>query len=233
VPKHSPTTSVLQPRDVILKVGDYAIDNEGDYEDPLYGHVMLEALSTRDHWAGQSIPMTIWRNNQKLDIQYTLRPIRHAARLVPEESAAQPPQYLIAGGLIFQPLTRNYLRSWGPAWERSAPFRLAYFRSEEPTPEKPGLVILTSVLPDSINLGYQEAQQLLLTKVNGQPISTLPSLQEALKQPQDGFHLFEFMAGESLQRIVLDASQVAAANQRILQRYGIESDTEILATEEP
>jgi S1-C subfamily serine protease len=233
VPKHSPTTSVLQPRDVILKVGNYTIDNEGDYEDPLYGHLMLEALSTRDHWAGQSIPMTIWRNNQEQTVQYTLRPIRHAARLVPEESAAEAPQYLIAGGLIFQPLTRNYLRSWGPAWERSAPFRLAYFRSEEPTPEKPGLVILTSVLPDSINLGYQEAQQLVLEKVNGQPISSLPALQEALNQPRNGFHLFEFMGGESLQRIVLDASQVSAANQRILQRYGIESVAEITAEEKP
>src|SRR5207253_10986542 len=46
-------------------------------------------------------------------------------------------------------------------WERRAPFRLAYFRSQDPTPERPAVVILSQVLPDFYNLGYQESRQLV------------------------------------------------------------------------
>jgi len=227
VPKHSPTAEVLKPRDVILEVDGFPIDNEGDYEDPLYGHLMLEALSTRRRWVGDGIPLKIWRDGAPMTVEYTLPPIRLSARLVAEAPADQPPEYLIVGGLILQPLTRNYLRSWGGAWERSAPFRLAYFRTEEPTPERPAIVVLSSVLPDTINLGYQDVQQLVLKKVNGDSVSDLKEVQAALEHPRDGFHLFEFLAGESVQRVVLDAAQVDPATARILQRYGIDSAANI------
>jgi hypothetical protein len=227
VPQHSPTAETLKPRDVILEVDGLRIDNEGDYEDPLYGHLMLEALSTRHRWAGDRLPLAIWRDGAPLRVEYTLPPVGHSARLVPEAPADRSPEYLIVGGLIFQPLTRNYLRSWGGAWERSAPFRLSYFRTEEPTPERPAVVILSSVLPDSLNLGYQELQQLILEHVNGQRVSDLRGLQNALADARDGFHVFGFLAGESVQRIVLDAAQAGSATARILERYGIESAAEI------
>jgi len=227
VPRLSPTARVLRPRDVILQIDGFDIDHSGDYRDPLYGHLMLENLSTRHRWAGDRIPLKIWRDGAPLEVEYTLPPLRHAARLVPEDDADQPPEYFIVGGLIFQPLTRNYLRSWGQDWERTAPFRLSYFRNEEPSPERPARVILSSVLPDPINLGYQEVRTLVLERVNGHAVSTLTDLQHALTQPTEGFHLFEFLAGESLQRIVLDATQLEPAAARILQRYGIEASAEI------
>src|SRR5439155_20366771 len=64
-------------------------------------------------------------------------------------SFEQEPEYLITGGLVFQPLTKNFLRSWGQDWERRAPFRLAYFRNQDPTPERPAIVILSQVMPRS------------------------------------------------------------------------------------
>ena len=227
VPQFSPTAALLRPRDVILRVDGFDIDPSGDYRDPLYGHLMLENLSTRQRWAGDRIPLKIWRDGAPLEVEYTLPPLRQAARLVPEDPADHPPEYLIAGGLVFQPLTRNFLESWGQDWERSAPFRLAYFRNEEPTQERPARVILSSVLPDPINLGYQDVRTLVLEQVNGEAVSTLAELRHALTRPQEGFHLFEFLAGESLQRIVLDAAQIETANSRILQRYGIQASAQI------
>src|SRR5439155_7023182 len=82
----------------------------------------------------------------------------------------QEPEYLIAGGLVFQPLTKDFLRSWGQDWERRAPFRLAYFRNQDPTPERPAIVILSQVMPDLYNIGYQDSRQLVLEKVNRQKV---------------------------------------------------------------
>jgi len=222
VPKRADTTPVLQPRDIILAVDGFDVDMQGDYVDPVYGHLMLENLSTRHKWAGDAVALRIWREGRELAVAYTLPKVEVARRLVPASAHDAPPEYLILGGLVFQPLTRNYLESWGQDWERRAPFRLAYFRNEEPSPERPSVVVLSQVLPDVFNLGYQDLRGLVLERINGRKVNSLNEVAPALGRAADGFHTFEFLKGESLQRLVLDARQLDAATQRVLQRYGIE-----------
>ena len=60
-----------------------------------------------------------------------------------------------------------------------------------------------------------------LNKANGLRIDTLKSLANALKSPENGFHVFEFKKGSALQKIILDAEKLDAANQRIAKRYRI------------
>lgn len=224
VPKKSGGTPALQPRDVILEIEGFAIDIQGDYLDPDYGHLMLENLATRDKRAGDSVRLRIWRDEAERTVDYVLPRAEDAARLVPEAPYDQEPGYVMMGGLIFQPLTRNYLRTWGQDWGQRAPFRLAYFRNEEPSPERPQIVILSLVLPDIYNLGYQDVRNLVLERVNGRRVSSLTELTEALEEARDGFHLLDFMKGDSLQRIVLDAEQLDAATRRVQEVYGIERD---------
>jgi hypothetical protein len=185
---------------------------------------MLENLATRRKWAGDPVKLKIWREGRPMEVTCVLPRIEAASKLVPEAPYDKPPEYLIVGGLVFQPLTKNLLRGWGQDWERRAPFRLAYFRGEEATPERPSVVVLSQVLPDIYTLGYQDARNLVLERVNGRKISRLDDILVALREPRNGFHEFEFLKGESLQRIVLDAATLNAATQRVLERYGIEAD---------
>jgi hypothetical protein len=229
VPKRAGVTPVLQARDILLEVDGFDVDMQGDYLDPTYGHLMLENLSTRNKWAGQAMALKIWRDGREQNLAYTLPQVEVARRLVPPSVPDAPPEYLIVGGLILQPLTRNYLESWGQDWERRAPFRLAFFRNEEPTPERPSIVVLSQVLPDILNVGYQDLRSLVLERINGQRISALRDVTPALERAVNGFHTFEFLKGESLQRLVLDAAQLDAATQRVLDRYGIEKPARIRA----
>ena len=222
VPRKTGVEPVLARRDILLQVDGFEIDNQGDYLDPNYGYLLLENLATRNKWAGDRVRLKIWREGAARDVVYQLPDAQRAARLVPEDPFEAPPEYFVIGGLVFQPLTKNYLRGWGQDWERRAPFRLAFFRNEEPKPDRPALVILTQVLPDVYNLGYSEARNLVVEKMNGIKISHLSDLRKALQSPVDGFHIVEFMKGESLQKLVLDAGQQAAATQRVLERYRIE-----------
>jgi hypothetical protein len=185
---------------------------------------MLENLSTRNKWAGAPVRLKIWRDGRAQEVMYRLPKAENAARLVPEAPFDQEPEYLIAGGLVFQPLTKDFLRSWGQDWERRAPFRLAYFRNQDPKPERPAIVILSQVMPDLYNIGYQDSRQLVLEKLNGQKINYLADLPPALKKPVGGFHIFEFMKGDTLQRIVLEAATLDAATKRVLEHYGIDKD---------
>ena len=221
VPEKPGAQPVLQPRDVLLQVDGFDIDTQGDYVDPDYGHLILENLSTRHKWAGDTVQLRIWRDGREQEVIYHLPKAEDAARLVPEAPFDSAPQYLIAGGLVFQPMTKNYLRSWGQDWERRAPFRFAHFRNEDPTPDRPAIVILSQVLPDVYNIGYQDSRQLVLERVNDRKISYLSDLREALLQPKGGFHVLELMKGDTLQRMVLDAPALEEATTRVVSRYGI------------
>jgi hypothetical protein len=126
------------------------------------------------------------------------------------------------GGLVFQPLSDSYLQSWGNEWRRRSPFRLYYYRNDHPTKERPGLVLLSQVLPDAYNIGYQEQRWLVVDKVNGQTVSRLEQLRDALQKPVNGYHIIDFVQSDSLRRLVLDAGEAEkAATERVLKRYGI------------
>jgi hypothetical protein len=212
---------VLQPRDVLLQVDGFDIDMEGDYIDPAYGKLLLENLATRRHWAGDEIPLRIWREGAVKDVKYRLPKAAYTDDLVPQEVFDRPPEYLVVGGLLFQPLTEPYLRSWGPDWRRRVPFRLAYYEQQKPTAERPAIVILSMVLPDPYNIGYQDYRFLAVHAINGRRVVTLRDAQQALEHPEKGFHVIDFDRGDSLQRIVLDADTAAAATRRVMERYGI------------
>ena len=215
--------SVLRKEDIILNIDGFDIDVEGDYQDPMFGYLMLENLSSRGKWAGDVSTIKIWRDGKEMEVKYTIPKFDYDNALVPGATYDKEPEYLIVGGLVFQPLTDSYLQAWGAEWKRRSPFRLFYYREQEKTPEQPSLVILSQVLPDPYNTGYTDNRWIVLSKINGQRIATLPDIQEALKKPSGQFHVIEFANGETLQRLVLAAgSEEQAATQRVLERYGIE-----------
>ena len=224
-------TNVLKPRDVILQIDGFDVDIQGDYEDPEFGQVMLENLATRGKWAGDDVKLKIWRDGEPLDVTYRLPKYDYAHSVVPYGVYDQAPEYFILGGLVFQPLTYPYLQRWGSEWERRAPFRLTYYTPDEATKDQPSIVVLSQVLPDPYNIGYQEQRYQVLQKVNGRKVSTLTELREALKTPKDKFHVLDFQAGEAAQRVVLAADGADdAATKRVLQRYGIQDEFFIAPT---
>lgn len=213
---------VVKPNDVILRVDGFDIDTQGNYRDPECGSLMLECLATRGKWAGDTVNLQIWRSGKTMEVKYQLPKYDYGTSLVPFATFDQEPEYLIMGGLVFQPLTDPYLQSWGPDWRRRSPFRLYHYRGESPKKERSALVVLSQVLPDAYNIGYQEQKCLVVDKVNGQSISRLSELREAFQKPVNGFHIIELMKSDSLRRIVLAAGAgEQEATDRVLQRYGI------------
>lgn len=223
IPDAEEKTSPLKVHDLILKVDGFDIDIQGDYLDPEYGHLMLENLSSR-HWAGETVKFVVWREGKEVTVDYVLPKADYQTDLIPKETFDQPPEYLLIGGLLFQPLDGAYLKRWGADWKSRAPFRLAYYDNQPKTAERPGLVLLAGILPDAVNIGYQEYRMLVVDKVNGKTISRISDLAAALETPRDGFHIIEFMDGAGVQKMVLDAAEAKAANEKILASYGVRGD---------
>lgn len=214
LPGRSP---VLKRRDIILEVDGFKIDIQGDYLDPDYGYLMLENLSTRGKWAGDQVHLKVWRQGEIVDVTYEIPSIDLSWNQVGNRKYDEVPEFLIAGGLLFQPLTQDLLRNW----PRRAPFRLSYYQNEPATEERKAILMLTQILPDPYSLGYEGNRFLPLESVNHQKTTSIEELIKALQEPTDGFHILKFMPGASPGTLVLDAGQMQSATERILQRYGI------------
>ena len=222
----TPTNVVteLKVHDVITEIDGFAIDQKGDYIDPQYGPLNLECLSARKHWAGDDVKIKVWRGDKFHDVKYRLPRVAYTNEVVPDFVFNKEPEYVLLGGLLFQPLTGAYLQSWGAAdWQRRAPFRLSYMAKKKATPDMPSAVVLSQILPDKFNLGYQDARYLIVESMNGRKVTTLRDIVEARKNPREGFHEVRFQEGDSLTRIILDATEADAATRRILERYSLNS----------
>lgn len=207
----------LMPRDVLLSVDGFSITREGLYDDPEFGRLPMTNLATRRHFAGESIPMQVWRDGKLESVNYPLPEVAYEQNQVPDSVFDQDPEYLVAGGLLFMPVTGPYLATFG----NNMPFLMDYYSNEDIEADREGLVVVAAVLPDPYTLGYDAIGGSLVDTVNGKKIATLEDLEKALVDPPDGFHEIQFFPEYALSRIVLDAYQLEAATARVLQRYAI------------
>ena len=225
--------SLVHPRDVILQIDGFDIDAEGNYRDPQYKKLCLENLSSRGKWAGMDCNLKIWRDGKEQDIVYKLPKAEYTDELVPSQLFDQDPEYVLAGGFVFVPLSEPYLRSWGPTWRQRSPFRLYYYNMDKVTPERPQRVVLCQVLPYPANIGYEGLRNTVVDEINGMKIKRISDILTALKSPVDGFDVFKFESGETVQQAVLDASEMDQATQEIMAHYHIPTDHVLNAPSAP
>jgi hypothetical protein len=143
----------------------------------------------------------------------------------PPYAIDEAPKYLVLGGLIFQELSRQYLKEWGPNWQREAPQRFVYldrFQSELFPGENRRIVILSQVLPANNTIGYDEFSYLTVKKVNGKEIKSLNDLAEAAKQPVEGGFI-KIETEEDPKQIELETKTVEDESQSLQDNYGISS----------
>jgi len=223
---HGSAGSVLKPGDVLLELGGAKLDPTGYYEHPLYGRMLFPLLFTDGRHPGDTMPVKVLRDGQRLELSMTLKAMLPEQDRVPPYVYGRGPDYVIVGGLVFQEVTRPYLASWGD-WTRRAPPRLLVAIDREPEAEEAGagprrIVLLASVLPDTANLGYQELRDVIVEKVNGKPVSNLQDLRKAFAAPFGGFHVVDFLPGQAAVRIVVDAGEAVQSQKRLQQAYGVE-----------
>ncbi|MEM1157137.1 MAG: hypothetical protein AAF649_04210 [Verrucomicrobiota bacterium] len=211
---------VLRAGDVILKIDGFDIDPEGKYKDPNYGRLHFSQLATRQALAGQVLPMTIWRDGQEMQIDYPLPAADFESDLVPDAEFDQAPEYLIAGGLLFQPLTGPLLAAYG----KNSPFLMRYYDYQRPVEDRKSLVVLSGVMPDPFNRGYEDARNMILNTVNGRPIATLQDIVDAFEAPEGDYHVLKFFPDQPLRTMVLDATTMKFATARVLERYRVPED---------
>jgi S1-C subfamily serine protease len=214
----------LKEGDTIIAIGKDELDQNGNYVDPLYGKIEFTNLISGRAFVGDTIQFHIQREGKPLDLNVTLEHREAKDYVVPPYNIDRPPAYYVLGGLIFQELSRQYLREWGGNWQKDAPQRFVYldrFQAELFPEANRHIVVLSQVLPANLTIGYDDLAYLVVEKVNGKDIHSLGDLAEAVKHPVDGFIKVETQ--DDPRQLELDAAEVASETPALQQNYGLPS----------
>ncbi|MDD2366138.1 MAG: serine protease [Desulfuromonadaceae bacterium] len=214
----SPAKGLLLPNDVIIAIDGELVENDGTILFRQEERTFLGYLWQKKQ-IGESISVTVLRGDKNIVIEIILSKSIGFERLVPHKQYDIAPSYYIVGGLVFAPLTRNYLEEYGTEqnWALQAPKELlSYYLNGEPTTDHREILLLINVLADDINIGYHAFTNGIINRVNGHDVATLEDLVEAFETNKEEFHTIEDVHGY---RIVLDRIKSVDRNKTILKRY--------------
>jgi S1-C subfamily serine protease len=209
---------IIKPDDVITSIDGVSIGNDGAA--PLNKSLRAQCDHlVQKRFLGDAMKYGVIRDKKLMT--FSLR-LKKPVQLVPYEQSGGQPSYYIYGGLVFMPLTVNYLMTWGEEWWKDAPVDLLHAQlKEQPSEKRSEMVILRKVLAHELNAGYHEHQDRIVKKVNGATILNMTDLVMKLKSHNGVFTVVELEDGG---RIALDTAAVAKTKGELLKLYGIQSE---------
>ena len=219
----SPAKGSLKEGDVIFSVDGINVANNGTVEFRKNERTSFEYV-IQNKSITDTVGFEILRDGKvmKLDIKLTI-PVNHC-RLVPHDQYDVEPIYYIVGGLVFMPLTSNYLdvRLMDDEYSSDNLLNLfPYYDDGEPSEERREVVVLATVLADELNVGYQDLEDIVIVKVNGKNVSELKDLVEAVEENEGRFHVFVDVMGK---QIVVDREKTDERSGIILENYKVGED---------
>ena len=219
----SSAEGVLQRGDVLTKIEDLHIDAAG-----MANYVEQQVafyIEAENRQIGDSLKLQVWRNGnfENLTLKLKAPPFGEEMR----NSYDKRPEYLIFGGLVFIALNRNYIHSPGNLLAPLA-YEHWYREVERPNTRRQQVVILTHVLPASVNSGYTNLHNFIVSSLNHEPVNSLAHLDQMLKKmPRETVHVVFESKWRSLP-LVLNFTESLEQHNLILKRYGIEESSYIV-----
>ncbi len=213
----SPAEGILKRGDIILSIEGVNVANDGTIEFRK-GERTFFTYSLQQKQKDDFVKLKILRAGMSIQLTESI----DFERLVPHRQYDVPPTYYISGGLVFEPLTLNYLMEFGSDWNVTAPTELVnYYMNGEPLKNRKEVVILVKVLADELNIGYHASQNVVISSVNGTLVSSMKDLVNAFEFNKGNYHVIEDMNGFI---VTLNRENAEEANAGILKKYRISSD---------
>lgn len=206
----------IKKNDVLLKIDGTNVSDDATVLMPENGRVAANYL-IRAHHINETFEMTILREGKEITLHIPAKPL---VSLIPFEHDKRP-KYYIFGGVVFMPLTKNYLFEWGRKWTQKAPLRFTDIVKNANFPDEnhQEMVFVQSVLADRENAGY-EMSHTLVTEINGVKINSFQTLVNTLENSKNTDVIISLQGGS---KIILNKDKAQEANERLLQRYGIKN----------
>ncbi len=206
----------LQVDDVLMSIDGYSIANNGTIR-YLDDHRTGFLVFLGDHFVGDVIKASVLREGAVHEVEITLKalaPLVHRARY------DTIPSYFVFAGLVFQPLSVNFLRTWTDWWDTAPKEFLYHYYMGEPSKTRREMVALTQVLADELNVGYENLFAETVDTINGHvPIDLADFAQHV-----DAATKWVEIRLSSGALVVFDAAASREHQATVLERYRVPED---------
>jgi S1-C subfamily serine protease len=213
----------LFPGDVLLSVDGHAIESDASIDLGDQNAVLFTELLERKQW-GESVAFEVWRSNACATIVIPLT--NPVDPFVYRNTYDRKPEYYIRAGLVFAPMTREFLLSVEGEAKRRNDQQLFYYSLYAKTDELyhniDEFVVLIARLPHPINTYADSYINGILTNVNGVAVRNLRSVKSAMEAHTNVFHTLAFAGSDDI--LVLRDGDMKKADPEISASYGINSN---------
>jgi S1-C subfamily serine protease len=208
----------LEPGDVLLEIDGVGLASDGTV--PLRrGESVDFSYVVTQRQVGETIGATVWRGKKQKKLDFVLkRPLR----LVPEDRYDVRPTYFVFGGIVFVPLTRDYLKSWGESWWEQAPHALmALHEHGIRSKERSEVVLISKILADKSNQGYHDLDNAAVASVDGKNVRNMRDLVTLIGAGKSKFVCIKLDDGRE---VILDRALARERHQAVLTKYRVPAD---------
>lgn len=207
------SSGIIEVGDVLLSIDGHPIFSNGYVE--LEGEWVNMAEIVERKFKGDSVNLKILRDRKEMSVDispntpwpYMMQARRYGVR----------PRYVLFGGLVFQPLTSDFLKS-----RKSKDVNLLYHFSsyfeKELYLERPEIIVISKILTDPINAYLDKNVNSIVDSINGRKIETLEDISAAFADPADYYVIRLLNRGCP---IVFESKAVEAARERIMRVYRV------------
>ena len=204
---------ILKEGDVLLAIDGLPIASDGFVQ--LDGERVEMPEIVERKFKGDKVHFDIWRDKTQQSVELELS--GNWPYLIQANRYDSPPRFILFGGLVFQPLTKNFMDAY-----QVDDLRLRYyydfFVTDEIFKEHPEVIVLSNILPDPVNAYLSDLRFQIVDQINNKKIRTLQDMADAFAQKSD-YYVINFVG--SSRPAVLERSAVEQARDRILTNYNV------------
>ncbi|MEM7601943.1 MAG: trypsin-like peptidase domain-containing protein [Verrucomicrobiota bacterium] len=213
---------VLKTKDVLLSIDGYKIASDGFIE--IEGErIDLNEIIERK-FAGDTVDLEVWRDGEREEITLELK--RFLPYLIQANQYDKQPNFVLYAGLQFQPLDRNLMAAHSIS-DLQTRYHYTFFSQDEIYRERPQVIVLTEVLPDSTNTHLKGYIHKVIDTINGKKIGLVQDVYDAFyeehfEEGYEDFHVIR-LVGEG-RPLVMKRKDSAIAHERIKAKYNVGFD---------
>ncbi len=204
---------ILKEGDVLLTIDGLPIASDGFVQ--LDGERVEMPEIVERKFKGDKVHFDIWRDKTQQSVEIELS--GNWPYLIQANRYDSPPRFILFGGLVFQPLTKNFMDAY-----QVDDLRLRYyydfFVTDEIFKEHTEVIVLSNILPDPVNAYLSDLRFQIVDQINNKKIRTLQDMADAFAQKSD-YYVINFVG--SSRPAVLERSAVEQARDRILTNYNV------------
>ena len=212
------SAGLLRSGDVLLSITGHAVANDGTVEFRPQERTSL-AYFVETLQLGQTVTVEILRDGKVSSLVVPLNRSAGSGNMVAPPQYDQRPSYFLYGGLLFEPLTFDYLRA-----RNFGSHELMALAAKMPSYEGEEVVVVVRALASEVNEGYHDLNDGVITAVDGTKPRNLADLVRLVERGAQPFVTITYDDG---QQIVLDRARARAAGPEILRLYQIQSDRQL------